>query len=626
MVRLKSVQLANWRKHEAVTFDLDHDVVAIVGENTAGKSSVLEAIEYALTGQARVLHGRDAQEIVRDDQPGGFVTLTADPLLKPLQRMISWGPKHGIQATIESALGYPAELMSLCLNPQRWVDLSDAELFALMGRAAGLDDAKVREAFIAAGWDATVLGVPTSPAEAKAAYAALYTMRTAANKDVKAAGPGPCPPASVAVREILEDADVPAASITSASVMRELARGVDALREARAKAPGADGARQALEQALVDEAAAKARVDALDGRLTEFQTELAGYGDIEALRDKIVAIEKAEHRPADAPAGKGVVTIDQALEGERLFLTYLQARLATASESETIACPLCGGACTFESRAFAKNRVKERLAQIKGYQKKGATSTLPLGKTDREDLGVLKMRLERADWLVGECKNLMAQHEKEAANVKGLGDRVAELRDAAHQVDTDAQDRIQEIAEAVDDLRHYAEALRAWEENSERAAAKRRTAETLDRMVKACEATSGVLARLYVEELEPYIELLNDILAAWGYRIVDGWRERFALGPVGKRARPLVQSSGSERYRAGVALAYAFAVVTGFGLILVDDADILDGAGREALLAGQFGGGRKVQMIVAGKCDSIAELMDEIDGQGLPAGMILLGA
>ncbi|PNV77182.1 MAG: hypothetical protein C0200_07515, partial [Thermoproteota archaeon] len=47
-MKLISVDLRNFRSHINTKLDFSDGVIAIIGENGAGKSSILEAINYAL--------------------------------------------------------------------------------------------------------------------------------------------------------------------------------------------------------------------------------------------------------------------------------------------------------------------------------------------------------------------------------------------------------------------------------------------------------------------------------------------------------------------------------------------------------------------------------------------------
>ena len=47
---IKKVELKNWGPHKSLEFDSDNHIVGIIGSNGKGKSNLLQAIAYALTG------------------------------------------------------------------------------------------------------------------------------------------------------------------------------------------------------------------------------------------------------------------------------------------------------------------------------------------------------------------------------------------------------------------------------------------------------------------------------------------------------------------------------------------------------------------------------------------------
>lgn len=49
-MRIKHLELKDWGPHKHINLDIDNEIVGIVGANGAGKSKILNAIEYALTG------------------------------------------------------------------------------------------------------------------------------------------------------------------------------------------------------------------------------------------------------------------------------------------------------------------------------------------------------------------------------------------------------------------------------------------------------------------------------------------------------------------------------------------------------------------------------------------------
>jgi exonuclease SbcC len=71
-VRLRSLELENFRRHRRTRLDFQDGVTAVVGPNGAGKSTLLEAIAFALYGPRVAATGK---ELIRSDAapPGDHV-------------------------------------------------------------------------------------------------------------------------------------------------------------------------------------------------------------------------------------------------------------------------------------------------------------------------------------------------------------------------------------------------------------------------------------------------------------------------------------------------------------------------------------------------------------------------
>lgn len=78
-MRLRTLELTNFRQHAATRFDFEPGITGIVGRNGAGKSTVLEAIAWALYGQAAARGAKDSIRNLRAPARAGVrVALTFD--------------------------------------------------------------------------------------------------------------------------------------------------------------------------------------------------------------------------------------------------------------------------------------------------------------------------------------------------------------------------------------------------------------------------------------------------------------------------------------------------------------------------------------------------------------------
>ena len=63
-MRLKHIDIRNFRGYEQKSFDFDRQLSVVVGNNTAGKTALLQAIQVALGAYLASLKVVNAQDIV----------------------------------------------------------------------------------------------------------------------------------------------------------------------------------------------------------------------------------------------------------------------------------------------------------------------------------------------------------------------------------------------------------------------------------------------------------------------------------------------------------------------------------------------------------------------------------
>ena len=75
-MRIKKVELTNWGPHKHLSMDFDAAVVGVVGANGKGKSNLLQALDYAFTGN---LNKQKQEKHIRNfGQPDGATTATVE--------------------------------------------------------------------------------------------------------------------------------------------------------------------------------------------------------------------------------------------------------------------------------------------------------------------------------------------------------------------------------------------------------------------------------------------------------------------------------------------------------------------------------------------------------------------
>ena len=77
---IKSIDLENYCQHRSRHIDVQGNLIAVVGPNGRGKSNLLGAIQFALTGEQP---GKDKGDLLSWGAKDGHVTLTFEHDGKP---------------------------------------------------------------------------------------------------------------------------------------------------------------------------------------------------------------------------------------------------------------------------------------------------------------------------------------------------------------------------------------------------------------------------------------------------------------------------------------------------------------------------------------------------------------
>lgn len=625
-MRLLSIRLQDFLVHRDTFIRLDRPVTLLQGGHGAGKSSIRDAIQFALIGRCRSTDraGKGAAALIRSGCSEAIVTLEACPGAHDTPQT-----RHTITRTITGkgtdlrvvvndtgfrAAAAGARLTDLLASlPADLVDavLDSPELLLMDAPrrssclAAALDvrltAAELRELALAEGVglpavETILMGVQRfSPPQREAAaaspkfitaevlgqvYARAFEKRTEVNAEArklrqKLEG-NPRPP---------EPATSPEAMARAESGMAELEAGLGTLRATLTQAQAAAATHASLSgllervrreaTATVQLPLTAAPVPPLDPAITERlatrRTEeadlLRQLGDARALGAGLEAeVARLKAKSATCPS----VCAPRAC-------AYLQAELDAMP------------AGLMDEKVAAWEAASAEESRLSGL----ITDLRELMEQDQQ-LVEHHHRLEAQAAAVAQgAKAATTRTESEiVAQLELVADAPARLAAAAEAVTT-AESRIEEIRRGMNATREALAAVTRWDEQTAAARQAEQDAEVLDDAVKAL-APGKLPAAAARHAGGPMLERVNTMLAqtmgARRYQLdVTVGKTGLELAVrVREPGQPLVtlpveNLSTSEMLRIGVATGCALASITGLGFVVVDQLELLLGETRDAL-------------------------------------------
>lgn len=571
-MHIRSLTLDNFRSYQQAGVVFDQPVTFLIGRNGAGKSSALDAIVWALTGACRGTDaaGRGGDTLLRAGDPPAPMRVQlelADDTgidIRTLERTqsarassVRFGDTVGSKETVAGALRAwlkvsPA-VVQACLSSDAFLALHHAEAKKLL-----LEILDVR---------VVVDGQPLTLAEVEAQYKHWFEVRRQRKADLAAV-----PDVTAPLGELPNLADIEG-RLTG---LRE-----DEKRQLAAAAER-DGRRAELErqQAHVTAARDKARAAlAATGPVLGLDGAKVDLADaIEEVFARLTALEDEDG--------------DQQADQARLALVDAQGRLKTIEATHvSLAQHSPDRGCVLNAAIPCKTPAKAFAGELKALD---------------QQITDLRQQIADADGLVSHARARAAERrqlEQRRAELQRQADSRAKVAGDLETLEATAARLTAEIAALpVDDGADHEGALetirlriRKGEGVLEDARATIRQAQDAQRAAQQRQAAATALAEAerLVDLLGPHgarVEALqaglsrfttdiNASLVRFGYTLslhLDPWL-------VVVNGLPAELLSASERLRVGIALQLAIAEASGFGVVAIDQVDLLD-AGNRALL------------------------------------------
>lgn len=573
-------------KHIAVT--LGPGVTLVVGENGAGKTSLAAAIEFALTGSCRWTDRRGAgyKVLINHEAAdvGSTIVLDTDftgqveRQLSPEGMALGVDGREGSSAKALLSVNLPEpEILNAMLRSDGFTGLSPKEqqevLFMLDGGRTGADWFRARltaeEAEIL---EERLASKATGSALAEKLHDAAYAMRTLANKQAAAAQ----------AKLDQYHRPPPVAGSTDPDVREQLA----ALREQQATLHEQIGAAVSWQLATTR---ARARQEAVREEIARLEAALADVGDVTVPTEMELTLAEArmvETRDTMPRTGAAMTAAETALDTRRHQLERF-IELGTGCVLGNVECPM---------DASTRARIIEQEQMIVDEQEKA----LPAIRREYEDsvvaageaadaLGVLHDRKAETEAIARETARLTEALEGAKKRFQETVTEAAEagradVEDLRRQ-SSDLAAKIAEMEQALTAAAQYRDGIAEYERLAQEAEFAIAKADMLNELVRKL-APDGLPAQAMGDVTSEVLGKINAVLAEFtDFQLTAEPGAHFLLSVMRDGFEtPVFALSESEELRIGAAIQVALAAITGFGFVIVDAADRLDGRNRERLL------------------------------------------
>lgn len=594
----RKLQVTNFHSHVDTALEFAR-LTFIRGANGTGKSSIEQAIQLALAGRADATtsDGKGVAGYIRAGEAKASVTLAVrQDMEERILRCALTGdkkpavivtkpsdPQYGGGAEYLEYLALHRDVLSCLTNNRYFVDLPEKEQKDILARIILPKTYAwpewVRPAIAEAGLQVNWSRTPFEIIDA--AYDATFKERTNVNRDIK--------------NFRMPEGDT-AEAVNLERYSKALGRDRTKLEDAQRRKYEAESESR-LRLATLE--AARGRYSQTQARIDREQQSLAGMESHLLSPAKVKEVEKSAKNAARAEAlDKDILKFDAEIAAAKDAFKKLQAI------SDAPACPTCGATITEESMAAIAKPLVDQRNQLEECRRNAIDSRKALGNP-AEAASLLEKHnratedLKKSRARIAEDQAIVADAEAAIAELDGKSSRdtssIAAEIEEANTLIARASDLVANARSAKDLLGHIDAAKR------DREALTRRQV-LLEKLV-AYFGANGVKAELLSESIGGFTTDMNSVLANWGYLCsVSIEPFVFAIAFRAADGNPvhigLSHMSKSQRYRFATAFQIALAQVTGFGFVIVDEADIYDKAGRDGLFEALDSGALEQAIII----------------------------
>jgi hypothetical protein len=553
-MKIQTIDIKNFLALEQVTLDLQAPINIIAGANEAGKSSIRDAIQWCLTGQARGLKThQDQAYLIREGAKAAEVTITLVDGQAIARKKTPKTPASIIGPVPDDQI-----MASILCDPLTFLSLPDDKRGEILFRLIpGLnpDPGKIKEVFID---------------QMLKAHGGVYE----------------CPdPEGFHNLALMAASQGFKAAETEAITRRRIAK-------------------RARDEAKVEEPEARAVIGDKEFVLPDIQQAdvEAGLSSIRAGRDKLLQkrgkVEAQTNKlpemeqelgalvsnPVEPPEAGEIEEWQGALDINRPILEDLQKQvdglasgkaprfypvLCPEFKGHDLPCPKAGVVALPGQEAPNPEKVKKLKADLQEQTDQVARLEKGLEEAQAKQTAYEDYNTKRQE-LAAKVAKIKEQQEQAVATA-GINEQITAL-DARIKVGYDLLDAVRDF----------------WrqKESADVAAAKLTETEKeialYDALAKAL-APDGIPSQLIAEALEPFNKRLY-LASSYLFSEYEDCPLVLTQDLEVYRQSPYACLSKSARYRAGICFQYVLAILAGARLLMIDEADILDPVNRAQLI------------------------------------------
>jgi DNA repair ATPase RecN len=565
-MKLLQLELKNFRFYRHLVLPLDSPRALLLGENGEGKSTIVDAIAYALTGRCRGVNdrGEGQRDLIRTGADEAVVKLTIAGM-DPITRIITTkGTSCSHPAdTLLTGLGTSKPMVTAAIYGSMFFDLERSEAQHLL-----MDLLNVQISVPGKDGGEDFLTLP----DIDARYKLEYERRPGLKRALQA-----LPLFDVERPASLEGQDIDPDSLDAslADAQRNYEAAVEVTASIRARGQQLREKKRKLEAAAKDPAGLQGSRDAHEETLANALAKLkAATADLEQL----------QLTPGKA-AGKAAASEITDLEAFVRQATVVH--LGDLSDQRP--CILGHGIpCLTPAAQFTEvlTETKKKIAALKKAQ---AASDKRLAALVTAQQNVRNAQTE-ADYHMNQIATIdqaMAAENVRAIELRAVVDELADIEpdlvqgDAAIERAKSTLDRVQRLA--VD----YKEWIRAKEAQVHVAARRSEIQAELDECERLVDlyGPKGARSKALESALADFHQAVNAALKPFGFELainVDPWRV-MVLHP--KTTQPLRYQllSKGERTWTGLAFQMALAIISGLNFCVIDDAEGVVGQAMQTM-------------------------------------------